>query len=120
MTSTDSKRAQVAEAGLFCPAAYVQQLIARGWAPPSPNATPELTARATFHLSVLEQLHPDLRLPSLDDAPDPSTPGDDGPPPSCISSPALRRFAGTRAMVLERWRLQLLQASRTPPVRDCA
>ena len=95
---------QMVEAGLFCPGAFLQTLIAHGLAPAPPTASRHPAERSDGHCRVLEQLDPQLHMPSLQDpvAP-PSTPGGEAPGHSPPGSQLLC-YATTRATVLERWR----------------
>ena len=77
----------LAEAGLLCPAAYLQGCLATaafgpagsddtsGCSPSCSNAGGAGSSGGTFHLALLEQLHPLLDLPSLQDASRPSSGG---------------------------------------------
>ena len=94
---------QMVEAGLFCPSAFLQTLIAHGLAPAPPTPSRHSAERSDSQCRVLEQLDPQLHMPSLQDpvAP-PSTPGGEAhgcsPPGSQVQC-----YAYTRAAVLERW-----------------
>ena len=95
---------QMVEAGLFCPGAFLQTLIAHGLAPAPPPTSRHPAERSDGRCRVLEQLDPQLHMPSLQDpvAP-PGTPGGEPPGPSPPGSQLLC-YANTRAAFLERRR----------------
>ena len=97
---------QVIVAGLFCPGAYINRLIAHG-------IFQKENERAAVHLAILQQLDPDLNMPTLQINFDPATPEQEieesplkNSDTTIVWTADLHLFAATRQRVFDQYRVR--------------